>query len=390
MAPRDPDDEAAGGPDDPDTVAFREPLPPEDRIWRHPSELARGRRQPPAVAETRRAAPRVAALMALSGMVGATLAVGIVALLGGFEDRVVERRVAVSPTSMARRADSPAVLAEATSASVAAVAVDDADPVSAVVVRSDGHLVTALASLGEDPSHVDVHLSDASVERAVVVAGDPVTGLALLHVDRDDLIPAAMGTSHGLAVGDDVLTVAAAPGQGWNPVGTGAMVAGVGLSMRHGNEHWYDLVMLDGVHAAAVIGGAVTDTTGAVVGLVVGIGETGAAAVPAEVATTVVDDLLHHGHARHAWLGVQGRDGDADTGAGAVVEALIDGGPAWAGGLAPGDVIVAVDDRPVASMSDLIAALRRRRPGDAVALALVRGGEPVEVDCELGERPTES
>jgi S1-C subfamily serine protease len=132
-------------------------------------------------------------------------------------------------------------------------------------------------------------------------------------------------------------------------------------------------------------GGALADGDGDVVGMCMllesddGIGTAGHA-VPINVAAAVAEDLVAHGRVRHAWLGVEGDDLDAEEAAelgvdgGAGVERVTGGGPAETSGLASGDVGVAVDGVSVDSMDDLVAAVSAHRPGQRIILAYRRDG----------------
>ena len=96
--------------------------------------------------------------------------------------------------------------------------------------------------------------------------------------------------------------------------------------------------------------------------------------------------------AAEAWLGVEGVDVDESTAArvgaapGAMVGRALPGSPAERAGLAPPDVVVAVDGAPVATMADLSLAVHRHRPGDHISLHVVRNGWHRDADVSLAER----
>lgn len=389
---------------------FRPPLPPEDRIWRHPSEVAAdaarsGGAGPPA-ASARTAAPptptgrNTLALVTASALIGATLSIGVIAAFGGFESstRVVERQVAVQPvTSLA--GDGTRAIADRTAASVAAVEVQDGGnrrDGTAIVYRSDGHLLTT-AALVADAETVHVRLPGRSALPAAVVGVDAAYGLAVLHVDADDLEPAVLGSADAVGVGADALVIghgtdgATATAVDW------AMVSAVDRRLRTPEGTVLHGMMLLDELAVDSDGSPLVDATGAVIAITSSLpvaddDTVHSVAAPIDSLTHAADQIIEYGHVIHVWLGIEGVDLDADDASsmglegGAVVQRVVDDSPAAGAGIVAGDVVVAVDGEQVSSMSQLIATLRGREPGDAVDLQVWRGDETIEVSAALVER----
>lgn len=399
LLPGEPGDGHGDDDHDTDDVGYVPPLPPEDRLWRHPSEVASSRA---AGAPVGRGwiDRRTASLMLLSGMVGATLAVGGVALLDDPE-RIVERQVAM-PTGVVEgdRADA-ASLAARTRGSVAALRVhrgDDEVLASAVALRSDGYLVTDGPSV-DGADGIDVVLHDGRMGAGRLVGVDEATGIAVLHVDAVDLEPAALadGTA-GLEVGQRAVAVGATLEGGWAATVSTGVLSGISRRLegddgttRHG------MILVDKPFAPSTAGGALVDGAGAVIGLVSG-GYAGSGddafgvATPIDLARHVADQLIEHGRVQHVWLGLHGTDLDIDRATalglagGAVVKGAHHGGPAHRAGIEAGDVITSVDGSPTPTMSALIAALRRRVPGDVVVLGIHRDGEDHSVRVDLAAK----
>lgn len=388
-------------PDD-DTPSFGEPLHPDDRLWRHPSEM---RSVPPAgsrsIPDTVDFAPVPAdpprrrigwsALLA-SSLVGATAAL-LAVVATGMGDRVVERIVetppAETPTSLVPVASSidrsrPAEAVEAALPGIAhlTVATDDgAIDASAVVVRADGYLVTD-ASVVADATEVLVDLADGRHLPGEVVAVDPVTELAVVSVPARDLTVVRSDGAR-LEVGQWAMAIGCHD-DGTPSVSSGAISA---LQQRAENDAGtvlYGLIRIDAPTPAEVAGGPLVDDTGAVVGITVKApdGSPFGWATPIDQVRRVADDLIELGHARHAWLGVEGRRA-AD---GALVTSVVGGSPAEDAGIRAHDVLVAVDGQPLPSMGTLAAVIREHEPGEALTITYLRDGERHTATATLAER----
>lgn len=375
-----------GGDDDPlddddlDDTGFRAPLPPEDRLWRHPSELSA---LDPAATEPSRPG-RPAALVLGAGVAGALLATAGMFAAGAFDVRVVER---VAAPAEDVRAGVPAAV-EAASRSVAAVTVQRADGQavgSAVAVRGDGHLVTD-AALVDGARTVRVVVHGGSGHDADVVGLDPLTGVAVLRVDAAGLAPARLGTSSSLRSGAEAVVVGARGGDGWRASVQTTSVSAVAPRIEGADgTARYGMIVVDAPFRPGSAGAALVAADGTVVGVAAGMAGPGAGGVatPIELVLHVADQLISRGEARHVWLGLHGSDAPAG---GAVVDDVVAGGPADRAGLVAGDVVRAVDGEPVRSMASLIVALRLHLPGDVVVLAVERGGERRDVRVDLGSR----
>lgn len=397
------------GDDGDDGVEFRPPLPLEDRIWRHPSEVANaGSTAPTGTATSERRAPRILAVASVSALIGATLSLGIVAALGAFspDTRVVERNVAVQPvTSLG--GDPLAEIVARTGPTVAAVRVDrGATSVagSAVVLRSDGHLLTN-AHLVEGAEQISVRFHEGPTTAARVVGIDASTDIAVLRVDVPDLEPAALGTAATVEVGSRAVALGAVDTAGWSTEVTTGIISSLDRRVQTSDGHaLHGMMIVDVGLAYGAAGGPLLDGSGAVIGITVGapdIADSPAPSVagggfciatPIDVASRVADQIIEHGRPRHVWLGIEGSDLEADVAStmgvagGAEVGRVLAESPAALAGLVSGDVIVGVDDEPVDSMSALIAVLRAHDPDDEVTVQVRRGDELLTMRVVLAEK----
>lgn len=386
------------GEDDDDTPVSGAPLPPDDRLWRHPSEVAHLRA--PGVPPTRPsawAAPRTVAIALVSGVLGAVLTVGMVAVTMGIGtdgtprgvSRIASPAIDANLVSQSIPADGTGTVAKQLGASIVPLAIGATPtPGTAIVLRPDGYLLTEAALLG-DATTVTATI-DGHELTAVVIGLDPLTDVAVLHVDRTDLMPAA--TNANVAVGERAFVVAA------RTIGVPTVTAGVvnvldrKVTAADGTV-LHGMVQSDAPIDASAVGGALSDDTGAVLGLVTGpASSTGGYAVPIATAIAMANQIIADGRVHHPWLGVEGTDIDSSTAAqlhvsgGATVTKVADASPASDAGLQAGDVITAVGGSPVLSMSDLVVGLRAHVPGDAIDLEFVRAGAVQHCTATLAER----
>lgn len=415
MEPPDPDDAAhrhpgAGGDDGFDDPGFSTPLPLEDRIWRHPSELDRPPSQRRAAGRGGRRAWTGWLTPVASGLVGSALTVGAIVTTGGMAEEpevretVVRETVAVA-AGIAGTGSGPggAVVRIAAEASPAIVRIEVRGAVdgsgSGVVFRDDGHVLTN-AHVVDDADRIMAVLADGTALEAELVGADPTTDVAVVKVARAEPIPTALiGSAEDLAVGQPTVAIGSPLGLlGGSSVTTGVVSAlGREVASQEGPP-LLDMIQTDAAIAPGSSGGALLDMRGTVIGITTAIavsqvGSEGLGfAVPIDLAVRVATQLIDVGRAVHVWLGIEGRNLDAadavDAGlrGGAEVTDVVPGSPAEAGGLQAGDIIAAVDEEAVPSMSGLVVALRERVPGAVITLRILRGDEEREHQVTLEER----
>lgn len=371
-------------------------LPPDDRLWRHPSEVAA--HGLPSPVRRRRQRHRLATAL---GAVAVVVAAGVgVTLVAGGTARRAEPFVPLSTTSFEATADGGELvrhLAGGIDAALVALDVEGGRGPgmgSGVVFRSDGHVLTA-AHVVAGATRITAVTADGRRQAAELVAWDAGTDLAVVKLARRSVLAAPLGDDRALAVGQKVAAAGRgpAPGATWTAAAT---VRAVGRHVeRSAAEDLLDMIEIDTALPAAAVGGALVDARGAVVAITTsapGAASSGLA-TPIRFARHVAERLVASGRVARAWLGIEGRDLDGPTAArlgvdgGVVVGNVRDGSPAQRSGLAPGDVLTAVDGTAVTSMTALKLALRWHDPGDSVVATVLRGGQARVVRVELAERP---
>lgn len=368
MPGSDPDDEDSGGP----------PPDPSDRIWVHPSELTSF------VARSRPRSSRRARWVALAAGLAVVAAVAGVAALMTVNNS--SRSAKPARTGALQRI--VATLAPSVVA-VRAARGDDMSQASGVCVQA-GQIVTSAHAL-DGASAVAVVTSDGRTLPAGVVATDPITDLAVLTVDGRSTQPAQIGASAGLEVGQRVMGIAAGTGRRpWVDVGqigafNSAFVWGEGVSVP-------GLIKTNMTAGEQHSGGALVDDRGAVIGILVVPPDSSTAglALPIDQARDVTAQLTARGSVEHGWLGVWATDDTERAGGGARVQGVVPGSPADHAGMEQGDVIVEVgkagNTTAVASVSQLMSEVGKRKPGDRVSVTLYRDRGKRRVGVELGDQ----
>jgi len=249
----------------------------------------------------------------------------------------------------------------------------------------------------------------------------------VLRVERGDvaLQAAELGDSDSLVVGQRA--VAIGNPFGWQGTLTVGIISGLGrtLQLGHASERVSgrfsipEMIQTDAAINFGNSGGPLLDAQGRVIGVNTAMNSSSGVssgvgfAVPINTVKRVLPDLIANGSYRYPWLGVTGTDlrpvhreaMGVEVARGAIIDAVTPNGPADRAGLRGstdsveqfgervgigGDIIVAIDDRPVRQFDDLLIHLvRAKRPGDTVRLTVIRDGQEQEVSVTLGERPSD-
>jgi putative serine protease PepD len=285
---------------------------------------------------------------------------------------------------------------------------------SGFVIDTDGHILTNYHVI-EGAQTIEVTLGDRSRFKAKLIGADTRNDLALIKIDPAGrkLTPLPLGDSRNLLVGQRVLAIG-------NPFGfqstlTTGVVSSLGRTVQTGENTFIDeAIQTDAAINRGNSGGPLLNSHGEVIGINSAIyAPTGTTAgigfaIPVNTARRVAEDLIKTGRVRRATLGIEGRGlwpGLAEAlhlpvQQGILVERVTPGGPAAQAGIrggthsivaglqelrTGGDVLVAWDDKPLATQMDLNLLLNRAWPGDSVTLTIIRDGKKMTVPVKLGE-----
>ncbi len=286
---------------------------------------------------------------------------------------------------------------------------------SGFVIDKQGHIVTNLHVVS-GAVETQVTFPSGVITRAEVIGEDANSDLAILKVDisENELAPLILGDSKTLQVGQYVAAIG-------NPFGlsgtmTSGIISGLGRSMESlnftetSNFVSGDIIQTDAAINPGNSGGPLLNLNGEVIGinrairtynsnvddepLNTGIGF----AVSVNVLKRVIPDLIEKGAVEYPYLGISNvfdqiplaymEEYNLDKAIGALVQSVTPNAPSDLAGVLAGDLIIQIEDHQVLTFSDLIAYLfTESYPGDVVEIIVLRAGEEIKLDLEIGVRP---
>jgi S1-C subfamily serine protease len=269
---------------------------------------------------------------------------------------------------------------------------------SGFVFTPDGFILTN-SHVVHGASKLGVTLSDGRSLQARLIGEDPDTDLAVIRIDGDHLMPAALGDSKSIRVGQ--LVVAIGNPYGFQCTVTAGVVSALGRSLRSQSGRLIDdVIQTDAALNPGNSGGPLVTSRGEVIGV------NTAVILPAQglcfatainTAKFVAGLLLRNGKIRRGHIGVAGQNvvlhrrqvllNNIGVASGILVVSLESNGPADRAGLKEGDVIVAYGKHPVSSIDDLHRLLTEEQVGVKVGLTVLRGGEKTMLDVVPEESP---
>jgi S1-C subfamily serine protease len=269
-----------------------------------------------------------------------------------------------------------------------------------------GHVVTNFHVI-QGGSGARVTLSDQTTWRAALVGAFPDRDLAVLRIDapKEKLKAIAVGTSKDLQVGQKVYAIG-------NPFGldqtlTTGVISALNREIQSLTERTiHGVIQTDAAINPGNSGGPLLDSAGRLIGINTAIFSPSGAfagigfAIPVDEVNRIVPRLIRDGKFVRPVLGIQAAPPQFSAALGiqkgVAVLGVLPRSPAEAAGIRPfqrgaageviaGDVIAAIDGKPVANLDELLDALETHRPGDTVALTLLRGEKSIEMKVRLGK-----
>ncbi len=266
---------------------------------------------------------------------------------------------------------------------------------SGVIIDAGKGLILTNFHVIKDAYQINVTLTDGRELSAEIIGRDADTDIAVIQVAGEGLSQISMADSSALRVGDFVVAIG-------NPFGLGqtvtsGIISALGRSDL-GLESIENFIQTDASINLGNSGGALVNLRGELIGIntaIFGAGNQGSIgigfAIPINMASDIMRQLVDHGEVRRGRLGAQGQDLTAPLAQafgiertnGFIVTQIESGSPADKAGLEVGDVIFAANDKPIHSSRDMHNLVGLQRLGQTIVLALYRNGAEVTLPVKI-------
>lgn len=267
---------------------------------------------------------------------------------------------------------------------------------SGVIISPEGYILTnhhVIAAADE----IEIALDDGRNAKAIIIGSDPETDLAVIKIDMKGLPSITFGHSDQAKVGDIVLAIG-------NPFGLGQTVTmGIisALGRTLGINTYESFIQTDAAINPGNSGGALVDIKGNLIGIntliysqsggSLGIG----LSIPTVVAKQIMEQIIQTGNVTRGYIGVEVQDLTKElaesfklTGTeGALIAGVRQKGPADNAGIKPGDILIAVEGKPVTSSSDMLNLIAVLSPGQTATFMVLRNQEEKSFKIRIDKRP---
>ncbi|MDA1069042.1 MAG: Do family serine endopeptidase [Verrucomicrobia bacterium] len=272
---------------------------------------------------------------------------------------------------------------------------------SGVIISTDGYIVTnnhvVASQQGEDADAILVLLGDGRELEAEIVGRDPLTDVAILKVEAEDLPAIKISDSDNIQVGDVVFAIG-------NPLGVGLTVTQgiISATQRqigiYGDNGYESFIQTDASINPGNSGGALIDSLGRLIGVNSAIlsqsgGNIGLGfAIPSNLATNIAKQLVDSGEVRRGFLGVSISDLTPDLAEafqieekkGVLINDVEEDSAADLGGLERGDVLVGLNGKSVETSNEFRIRVANTLPGTPIELEIVRNGKNKILNLNVG------
>ena len=270
---------------------------------------------------------------------------------------------------------------------------------SGVIINSAGYIVTN-NHVVEGAQRIEVMLHDGRRLDAQIIGLDPDTDLAVIGIQLKELPAVSIADSNNTRVGDIVLAIG-------NPFGIGQTVTQGIISAtgrdRVGLNTYENFIQTDAAINRGNSGGALINTRGEILAINSAIySQTGnylgiSFAIPINLVTDVVKQIIEHGEVIRGWLGVEGVDLNKQmlqriglpSIQGVLITDVFDRGPAEMAGVRVGDILTHINKKAIRDTRDVLNAIADGRPGDRIQISGIRERQSFETHAILEKRPKE-
>ena len=272
-----------------------------------------------------------------------------------------------------------------------------------IILQSDGYVLTN-NHLIDGAGAIIITLHNGESYPARVVGGAPNPDVAVVKIDATGLRPARAGSSAGLQVGQDVIAIGHALALPGGPTVSKGVISALGRSIESGlQDTFVDLIQTDAAINPGNSGGPLVNARGEVIGINTaglapsrqGGGQGINFAINIDDAMSVSEQLIRQGYVNRGFLGISplnltpviANQIGVPVNEGIVIARVAEGSRASTAGLRGGDVIVAMNGRPIRNTGDLSKFLIDNPPGRRISVSLYRGGAQLETEATLSDMP---
>ena len=268
---------------------------------------------------------------------------------------------------------------------------------SGVILSPQGYIATNNHVI-EGADSIVVALKDGREAMASLIGNDPETDLAVLKIDLEGVPSITLTDSDNIQVGDVTLAIG-------NPFGVGqtvtmGIISAIGRNSL-GLNTYEDFIQTDAAINPGNSGGALIDAYGNLIGINTVIytksgGSQGIGfAIPSNLTKQVMQDLIQHGRVIRGWLGIEVQEltpqlaesfGMSDT-RGLIIAGIFRNGPAHQAGIQPGDIMIAINDKPIRDRRTSMDQIAKYKPGDEISIDVIRNDQQLSLTVQIFERP---
>ena len=269
---------------------------------------------------------------------------------------------------------------------------------SGVIISPEGYILTnhhVIAAADE----IEIALNDGRNAKAIIIGSDPETDLAVIKIDMKGLPSITFGHSDQAEVGDIVLAIG-------NPFGLGQTVTmGIisALGRTLGINTYENFIQTDAAINPGNSGGALVDIKGNLIGINTLIfSRTGGSlgiglSIPTIVAKKIMEQIIQTGKVTRGYIGVEVQDLTKElaesfrltNNKGALIAGVYPEGPADRAGIRRGDILIAVEGKPVTNSSDMLNLIAALSPGQTATLMILRNQEEKPFEIRVDKRPNQ-
>ena len=268
---------------------------------------------------------------------------------------------------------------------------------SGVIIRPDGYIVTN-NHVVENASKIEVTMNNNKTYSATVIGTDPATDVALIKIDAAGLPTLKFADSDKLRLGEWVLAIGSPLGEELRSTITAGIVSAKGRSMPSNGEFKIEsFIQTDAAVNPGNSGGALVNKAGELVGINTAIISTTGSytgysfAVPSNIVSKIVSDLIDFGSVKRALLGVTmspvtdkiAKDMKLNSLDGVYINEVAKGSAADKAGVKKEDILVKVDSTLIKTPSDLQVVVNQFHPGDKAVLTVIRDGREKELEVQF-------